>query len=170
MFKSGNWKLPSIDPEILKILDNIILSVANLVGSEEEEDPKWILLFNIGVNLIVATMILELSVENGLRAQFVSDMNDMIICTSKSDFCSDSSDGSIFLNMKLYNKINTKDTIALHSGYTLFVKDPHENQRTGTEPEPNREKSTQFYGRNRLELTRFYMERTENRHYNLVNS
>ncbi|KAI7850504.1 hypothetical protein BDC45DRAFT_245774 [Circinella umbellata] len=37
MFKSGNWKLPSIDPEILEILDNHIVSVANLVGSEEEE-------------------------------------------------------------------------------------------------------------------------------------
>ena len=46
----------------------------------------------------------------------------MIICTSKSDFCSDSSNGSMFLNMKLYKKINTKDTIALDGGYTLFIK------------------------------------------------
>ncbi|KAG2217219.1 hypothetical protein INT45_013964 [Circinella minor] len=60
--------------------------------------------------------------KNGIRTQFVSDMNDMIIYTSKSDYCSDSSDGSMFLNMKLYRKINTKDTIAIDGGYTLFVK------------------------------------------------
>ncbi|KAG2225253.1 hypothetical protein INT45_001477 [Circinella minor] len=33
--------------------------------------------------------------------------------------------------------------------------DPHENRRTGTEPEPNREKSRRFYGRNRPEPTPF---------------
>ncbi|KAG2225877.1 hypothetical protein INT45_006573 [Circinella minor] len=37
LFKSGNWKLPPIDPEIREILDNHALSVADLVGSEEEE-------------------------------------------------------------------------------------------------------------------------------------
>ncbi|KAG2225905.1 hypothetical protein INT45_006601 [Circinella minor] len=37
LVKSGNWKLPPIDPEIREILDNHALSVADLVGSEEEE-------------------------------------------------------------------------------------------------------------------------------------
>jgi hypothetical protein len=60
--------------------------------------------------------------KNGLRTQFVSDMNDMIIYTSKSDYCSDSSDGSMFMNMELYKEINNKDTVALDGGYTLFVK------------------------------------------------
>ena len=46
----------------------------------------------------------------------------MIIYTSKSDYCSDSSDGSMFLNMKLYRKINTKDTIVIDGGCTLFVE------------------------------------------------
>ncbi|KAG2225889.1 hypothetical protein INT45_006585 [Circinella minor] len=37
LVKSGNWKLPPIDPEIREILDNHALSVADLVGSEEEQ-------------------------------------------------------------------------------------------------------------------------------------
>ncbi|KAG2221792.1 hypothetical protein INT45_013288 [Circinella minor] len=59
--------------------------------------------------------------KNGIRTQIVSDMNDMIIYTSKSDYCSDSSDGSMFLNMKLYNKLSRKDVLATDGGYTLFI-------------------------------------------------
>lgn len=60
--------------------------------------------------------------KNGLRTQFTSDMNDMILFISKSNFCSDSSDGTMFLNMRLYNKMDNKDTIAIDGGYTLFVE------------------------------------------------
>lgn len=59
--------------------------------------------------------------KNGVRTQFVADMNDMILFISKSDFCSDSSDGSMFLNMKLYKKMHERDTIGIDGGYTLFV-------------------------------------------------
>lgn len=45
----------------------------------------------------------------------------MIIYISKSDFCADSSDGSMFLNMKLYRKINSYDVLATDGGYTLFI-------------------------------------------------
>jgi hypothetical protein len=48
-------------------------------------------------------------------------MNDMITFISKSNFCSDASDGTMFLNMRLYNKININDTIAIDGGYTLFL-------------------------------------------------
>ena len=40
--------------------------------------------------------------KDSIRTQIVSDMNDMITYTLKSDYCSDGSDGSMFLNMKLY--------------------------------------------------------------------
>ncbi|KAG2210433.1 hypothetical protein INT45_012095, partial [Circinella minor] len=60
--------------------------------------------------------------KNGLCTQFAADVNDMILFISKSEFCSDSSDGSMFLNMKLYNKININDTLAVDGGYTtLFI-------------------------------------------------
>ncbi|KAG2218406.1 hypothetical protein INT45_011594 [Circinella minor] len=59
--------------------------------------------------------------KNGLRTQFAADINDIIIFVSKSEFCSDSSDGSMFLNMKLYNKMNENDTLAVDGGYTLFI-------------------------------------------------
>jgi len=58
---------------------------------------------------------------SGLRTQIVSDMNDMIIFISKSEYCSDSSDGSMFLNMKLYNKLHEGDCIAMDGGYNLFI-------------------------------------------------
>jgi len=60
--------------------------------------------------------------KNGLRTQIVSDMNDMILFISKSNFCSDSSDGTMFLNMKLYNKMENKDILAIDGGYTLFIQ------------------------------------------------
>lgn len=57
----------------------------------------------------------------GIRTQIVTDINDMTLYISKSEFCSDSSDGSMFLNMKLYNKMNKNDVIAIDGRYTLFV-------------------------------------------------
>lgn len=59
--------------------------------------------------------------KNGVRTQFVADMNNIILFISKSDFCSDSSDGSMFSNMKLYKKMHERDTIGIDGGYTLFV-------------------------------------------------
>lgn len=46
----------------------------------------------------------------------------MILLVSKSDYCSGSSDGSMFLNMKAYNKITKNDCIACNGCYTLFIK------------------------------------------------
>lgn len=59
--------------------------------------------------------------KSGLRTQIITDINDMIIYTSKSDMCSDSSDGSMFLNMKLYNKLSNQDVLATDGGYNLFI-------------------------------------------------
>ncbi|KAI9248773.1 hypothetical protein BDA99DRAFT_404481, partial [Phascolomyces articulosus] len=41
---------------------------------------------------------------------------------SKSELCGVSSDGGMFLNIKLYNKIDKRDVIAIDGGYTLFIK------------------------------------------------
>ncbi|KAI8087959.1 uncharacterized protein B0P05DRAFT_454971, partial [Gilbertella persicaria] len=41
---------------------------------------------------------------------------------SKSELCGISSDGGMFLNMKLYNKIDKRDVIAVDGGYSLFIK------------------------------------------------
>ena len=49
-------------------------------------------------------------------------MNDMILFISKSNFCSDSSDRSMFLNMTLYNKVDNKDAVAIDGGYTIIYK------------------------------------------------
>lgn len=57
----------------------------------------------------------------GIRTQIISDINDMVLFISRSKYCGESSDGSMFLNFKLYNKINTNDVIAMDGGYTLFV-------------------------------------------------
>ena len=59
--------------------------------------------------------------KNGLRTQFAVDMNDMVLLISKSKLCSDSSDGSMFLNIKLYNKMTQNDILAIDGGYTLFI-------------------------------------------------
>lgn len=59
---------------------------------------------------------------SGLRTQVLSDINDMVIAVSKSELCGVSSDGGMFLNMKLYNKVNKRDVIAVDGGYTLFIK------------------------------------------------
>jgi hypothetical protein len=46
----------------------------------------------------------------------------MIIKVSNSELCGISSDGGMFLNMKLYNDMNKKYCIALGGEYTLFIK------------------------------------------------
>ena len=58
----------------------------------------------------------------GLRTQVLSDINNMVINVSKSELCGISSDGGMFLNMKLYNKIDKRDVIAVDGGYSLFIK------------------------------------------------
>ena len=59
--------------------------------------------------------------KSGLRTPIVSDINNIIINVSKSSFCADCNDGSMFLEIKLYRKVATSDTIALDGGYTLFI-------------------------------------------------
>jgi hypothetical protein len=46
----------------------------------------------------------------------------MVIAVSNSELCGISSDGGMFLNMKIYNKIDKRDVIAVDGGYTLFIK------------------------------------------------
>ena len=57
----------------------------------------------------------------GCRTQIICDMNEMILWVSKSEFCSESSDGNMFLNMKLYNKLHITDCLAMDGGYPLFL-------------------------------------------------
>lgn len=59
---------------------------------------------------------------SGIRTQVLADVNEMIISVSKSELCGISSDGGMFLNMKLYNKICKQDVVALDGGYSLFIK------------------------------------------------
>ncbi|KAI9243081.1 hypothetical protein BY458DRAFT_420652, partial [Sporodiniella umbellata] len=40
---------------------------------------------------------------------------------SDSQLCGVSSDGGMFLNMKLYNTMDKRDVIAIDGGYTLFI-------------------------------------------------
>lgn len=56
------------------------------------------------------------------RTQVLCDINEMVINLSNSQLCGNSSDGGMFLNMKIYNKIKEQDIIALDGGYTLFIK------------------------------------------------
>lgn len=65
--------------------------------------------------------------KSGLRTQIISDINDIIIYISKSNFCTDCNDGTMFLDMKLYRKISNGDTIAVDGGYTLFINQFLEN-------------------------------------------
>jgi hypothetical protein len=58
----------------------------------------------------------------GIRTQVLIDINEMAISLSNSQFCGNSSDGGMFLNMKLYNKIKKQDIVALDGGYALFIK------------------------------------------------
>lgn len=44
----------------------------------------------------------------------------MILFIYRSDFCSDSPDGSMLLNIKLYRNMREPDTIRINGGYTLF--------------------------------------------------
>lgn len=46
----------------------------------------------------------------------------MVIAISKSELCGNSSDGGMFLNMKLYNKISKEDCIGIDGEYVLFIK------------------------------------------------
>jgi hypothetical protein len=57
-----------------------------------------------------------------LRTQLLSDINDMAIAVSKSELCGISSDGGMFLNIKIYNKIDKRDCASIDGGYTLFMK------------------------------------------------
>lgn len=58
----------------------------------------------------------------GIRTQVLCDINEMAILLSSSQLCGNSSDGGMFLNMKLYSHIKEEDCIALDGGYTLFIK------------------------------------------------
>jgi hypothetical protein len=58
---------------------------------------------------------------SGLRTQVLTDINNFVIAVSNSELCGVSSDGGMFLNMKLYNKINKRDVVAIDGGYTLFI-------------------------------------------------
>jgi hypothetical protein len=57
-----------------------------------------------------------------LRTQVLADINNMVINVSNSELCGVSSDGGMFLNMKIYNKIDICDVVEVDGGYTLFIK------------------------------------------------
>ena len=59
---------------------------------------------------------------SGLRIQVLADINNMIINVSNSELCGVSSDGGMFLNMKIYNRIDIRDVVAVDGGYTLFIE------------------------------------------------
>jgi hypothetical protein len=57
----------------------------------------------------------------GIRTQVLTDINNFIVHVSDSQLCGVSSDGGMFLNMKLYNKMDKRDVMAIDGGYTLFI-------------------------------------------------
>ena len=59
--------------------------------------------------------------KSGLRTQFLSDVNNIVVNISNSDFCADNNDGLMFLHMNLYKKIHITDIIAVDGGYTLYI-------------------------------------------------
>ena len=59
---------------------------------------------------------------SGLRTQVLVDNNNVVISVSKSKICGTSSDGGMFLYIKLYDKMNKRDVVAVDGGYTLFIK------------------------------------------------
>lgn len=63
----------------------------------------------------------------GLRTQIVVDINKSILFVSNSEKCAKGSDGTMFLNMKLYKNIHKLDCIGMDGGYNLFVEKFIEN-------------------------------------------
>lgn len=57
----------------------------------------------------------------GLRTQIVTDTNKMILFVSKSEKCGKGSDGTMFLDMKLYNKMHIGDCLGSDGGYNLYI-------------------------------------------------
>jgi hypothetical protein len=57
----------------------------------------------------------------GCRVQIICDINEMILWVSNSEFCSESSDGNMFLNMKLYKRLHITDCLAMDGRYPLFL-------------------------------------------------
>ena len=57
----------------------------------------------------------------GLRTQIVTDTNKMILFISKTDKCGKGSDGTMFLDMKLYNKIHIGNCLGSDGGYNLYI-------------------------------------------------
>ena len=57
----------------------------------------------------------------GLRTQIVTDTNKMILFISKSEKCGKGSDGTMFLDMKLYNKMHIGDCLGSDGGYNLYI-------------------------------------------------
>ena len=59
--------------------------------------------------------------KSGLRTQIMTDINDMILYVSSSDPCAYSNDGTMFVEMKVHQKIHNMDCLALDGGYPLFI-------------------------------------------------
>jgi hypothetical protein len=57
----------------------------------------------------------------GLRTQIVTDTNKMIVFISNTEKCGKGSDGTMFLDMKLYNKMHIGDCLGSDGGYNLYI-------------------------------------------------
>lgn len=59
--------------------------------------------------------------KSGLRTQVCMDVNGMAILVSRSQSCKDHNDGTMLVDMKVYNHIHELDCIALDGGYTQHI-------------------------------------------------
>lgn len=58
---------------------------------------------------------------DGLRTQFIIDINQFILCSSESEFCNDFTDGKMFEKIKLEKILNATDCLMIDGGYPLHL-------------------------------------------------
>jgi hypothetical protein len=65
--------------------------------------------------------------DDGLRTQFIIDINGFIMYSSKSEFCNDYTDGKMFETIPLENFLSTTDCLMIDGGYPLHLNNVIEN-------------------------------------------
>jgi hypothetical protein len=58
---------------------------------------------------------------DGLRTQFIIDINKFILFSSNSEFCNDFTDGKMLENIKLEKILNSTDCLMIDGGYPLHL-------------------------------------------------